>query len=117
MRRAIALAGLFACAPRDPDPDVMRNEAPYGPCFDAQGFTVCREDEPLCDAYPDIALAELTVCAADCEQASDCPAPESGDAQPACSGDPPGCVLECAGGESCPDDMECAATGSCMWRS
>jgi hypothetical protein len=113
-RVVFVLFGACASAPDDEIP-LELNEDPYGECLDDQGRAICRDDEPFCDGYP-AEFPELTVCAADCGAASDCPAPAGGEAMPICAGEPAGCSLDCSGGAACPDGMECAPTGACMWR-
>lgn len=107
------LAG--ACVQDEGPPPIEINEEHYGDCNDEYGRAVCLDDEPYCDAYPDASLAELNVCVPGCEVVEDCPTPATGDATVTCVGEPAGCVLDCSNGEQCPDEMECAATGACMW--
>lgn len=61
------------------------------------------------------------ICAQDCTDVADCTLvpPAGGDAPIAC-GDPGGsgtdsCYLDCSGGQTCPDGMECFNDSLCAW--
>jgi len=117
LTRTLGLVAMLAgCVATEELGPLVRNEEHYGNCLDEDARTVCRDDEPFCDAYPDAQFPELNVCTGPCESEADCPAPATGDATVTCSGDPAGCVLECDEGEACPDGMECSPAGACMWR-
>lgn len=110
----LGLVGLaLGCQP-EPDEPVL-NEEYYGPCFDDSLRTICREDEAFCSTpdNPNVLVPDFSVCGATCDVADDCPEPESGDAPAQCIQE--GCVLQCAGGQTCPDGMQCGEGSICMW--
>lgn len=79
--------------------------APYDQCYDS-------------------AAPEFTGCTLSCVDDGDCPQPVSGDVQATCGGQGNDeCMLDCSGGATCPDGMECVATGPggmserCLWPS
>lgn len=92
-------------------------------------YPPCMLDEnPVCprpyeECY-DFLEPEFTVCTLPCAQDDECPTPASGDAQPDCAGqNNDQCVLDCSGGATCPDGMECQQVGPggmferCLWPS
>ncbi len=110
------ILSLFAtgCVYADEPPPLEINEEFYGVCEDDYGRIVCRDEEPFCDAYPDPDFPDLYVCTSSCSEEDQCPVPTTGDATVVCRGNPAGCVLECGEGQTCPDGMQCAPTGTCM---
>jgi hypothetical protein len=93
----------------------------YGNCI-AGGEAACQaEGQTLCPT-DNLDNPSLGVCAKRCDDVCDCwAAPGTGDAGVACvslvEGDPnKTCVLDCSGGETCPDGMECLDSLSiCVW--
>jgi hypothetical protein len=85
----------------------------YNDCGNAPA-TVCLADETC--------ITDMTgaVCAEDgCANAMDCEAPTTGTAVADC-GDinmdmANECHLDCSGGETCPDGMECVNADYCHW--
>ncbi len=62
-----------------------------------------------------------SVCTSPCMDDTDCPVPATGDATVVCAG-PVGdqCLLDCSGGETCPDGMDCVDVAGgmfvrCLW--
>lgn len=96
------------------------DELPYPPCT--------LDQDPVCplpyeECY-DLLVPDYTVCTMPCQEDGECPVPTSGDAVPVCAGqNDDQCVLECAGGATCPDGMECQMAGPagmferCVWPS
>lgn len=92
----------------------------YPPCM-LDELPVC--PRPYEECY-DFLAPDYTVCTLPCMQDDECPAPASGDAQPSCAGqNSDQCVLDCSGGATCPDGMECQQVGPggmferCLWPS
>lgn len=97
--------------------DSGSTSAPYGAC----------DDGADCDGGACVTLyldyEERLVCYPPCEEAPECPVPESGEAVPVCTDS--GCGLDCdaeGGGPGtvpCPDGMVCGYTGKgyrrCLW--
>ncbi len=93
----------------------------FGNCIDggaaacqAEGSTICPTDN--------LDNPSLGVCAKRCDDVCECwAAPATGNAAVECialvDGDPKKtCVLDCSGGETCPDGMQCLDTLSiCVW--
>jgi hypothetical protein len=110
---------LFAGAP-DGCVWVDIDNTGYGDCVNLDEADECLGDpaESCITAGTD---PEEGVCAStDCsDPAEDCALPASGDAEPACvdvdgaGGDE--CVLDCTGGEACPDGMVCGTSMYCVW--
>jgi hypothetical protein len=94
-------------------------EATYPPC-DPLGMPQC--PKPWEGCYIGSTITH-NVCTMACENPEeDCPAPNGGDAVPACGGPAMDqCVLDCAGDAACPDGMECVPVDPgmtifrCMW--
>lgn len=92
-------------------------EPAYPPCMNM--------DPPCPDPYDHcygFVGPMFSVCSQMCVDDAECPQPASGDAPAVCAG--PGgdeCVLDCGGGETCPDGMECVQVGAggmiarCAW--
>jgi len=92
----------------------------YPPCM--------LDEDPVCtlpyeDCY-DALAPEYTACTLPCMEDDDCPQPTSGDAPAVCAGqNGDQCVIDCAGGATCPDGMECQMAGPagmferCLWPS
>lgn len=83
----------------------------YGDCANNPDATCLAEETCLEDDGG-------AVCTETCTMASDCgDAPETGDAVVACddlgAGDT--CYLDCSGGQTCPDGMECLGDSYCHW--
>jgi hypothetical protein len=96
------------------------DEPLYPPCM--------LDEDPACprpyDECYDFLEPDYTVCTLPCRQDDECPVPASGDAQPQCAGQTNDqCVLDCSGGATCPDGMECQQVGPggmferCLWPS
>lgn len=100
----------------------LEGSGTYGACLLADGSSdtaVCRDDAAVC-IVDTIEMPTVGVCLSGCADACDCPPfPGGFDEQVTCedlSGDGIGdCYLDCAGGQSCPDDMTCVADTVCMW--
>jgi hypothetical protein len=94
-------------------------EQGYGDCFNNPAMDVCLAGETCIDDAgmpPGVAVCALQ----DCAGAGSCPsAPPGGNASPACmdvTGDMVDeCVLQCAGGATCPTGMACFAEFVCVW--
>lgn len=78
-------------------------------------YPPCTPDaDPVCSDPYDHCYSGLmpgsgySVCSVMCMDDAECPLPETGDAVAVCAG-PMGneCVLDCGGGATCPDGMEC----------
>lgn len=78
-------------------------------------YPPCTPDaDPVCPDPYDHCYSGLmpgaghSVCSVMCMDDAECPLPDSGDAVAACAG-PMGneCVLDCGGGATCPDGMDC----------
>lgn len=84
---------------------------PYSDCVNVEGQ--CEDGFCLVDNVDDPTVG---ACANNCQDATDCVAPETGDAVPACNdfGGTTLCVLECDAGVTCPDGMACLG-GLCTW--
>jgi hypothetical protein len=88
----------------------------YPPCM-PDADPVCPEPYDHCYAFfPE----GFSACSQMCEEDGDCPQPQSGDAPAVCAGiNDDECVLDCAGGAACPDDMECVEVAAgierCAW--
>jgi hypothetical protein len=90
----------------------------YPPCM-LDGDPVC--PRPYVECY-DFLAPDYTVCTLPCGQDDQCPVPATGDAVPQCAGQGNDqCVLDCSGGATCPDRMECQQVGGmferCVWPS
>lgn len=61
------------------------------------------------DGSPDAEALQYCLCLDECESGSDCPAGDTGNAEPACitSGTQTSCFLTCDNGETCPGGMTC----------
>ena len=77
-------------------------------CMDSDASALCVTDDP--------STPSLGVCARDCDEACECwEGPASGTAPVACKAlvdalpNQRSCVLDCSGGETCPDGMNCLA--------
>lgn len=80
--------------------------------------------DPACSppymACYDFAMG-YSACTSPCENAGDCPVPTTGDAPVVCAGPMMDqCLLDCAGGETCPDGMDCVPVAGgmfnrCLW--
>ncbi|MBX7077703.1 MAG: choice-of-anchor J domain-containing protein [Nannocystaceae bacterium] len=87
---------------------------PYGDCVNPQAMCdggVCIVDDTM--------NPTVGVCGENCTDATDCSAAPGGTAPPACI-DLSGmgdnfCVLDCSGGEMCPDGMICVGNNLCIW--
>jgi hypothetical protein len=84
----------------------------YGDCVNVPGATCI---DGFCVTAPDGG-----VCTGPCANVADCqPVPPTGTATASCSdvtGDMmPECTLNCSGGATCPDGMECFAGFVCIW--
>jgi hypothetical protein len=92
-------------------------EGLYPPCM--------LDEDPVCDPpYEECydAVAGFTACTLPCTEDGDCPQPTTGDAPAVCAGaGNDQCVIDCAGGATCPDGMECQDAGPggmfqrCLW--
>lgn len=88
----------------------------YPPCM-PDADPVCPEPYDHCYGFfPD----GYSACSQMCMDDAECPQPQSGDAPAVCAG--PGgdeCVLDCGGGATCPDGMECVDVAMgimrCAW--
>jgi len=95
--------------------DTGGNVDAYGPC-DLENDPQCPMDQECID----VPQTMIMWCAAACESADECPTPATGDAEVVCAG-PNGnqCALDCSGGATCPDDMECVVIVQnierCVW--
>ncbi|MCX4247369.1 hypothetical protein [Paraliomyxa miuraensis] len=92
----------------------------YPPCV-LDGGPECTK--PYEECY-DSAAPEFTVCTIPCDEDSDCPEPSTGNAEVVCAGQGNDqCLLDCSGGATCPDGMECQQVGPggmfnrCLWSS
>lgn len=85
----------------------------YGDCQNEDAMLVCVGEETCLDD------ATGGVCSAPCTAPTDCPAaPATGDAPVACGdlgGGADTCYLDCSGGQTCPDLMECVDDSYCHW--
>jgi len=88
----------------------------WGSCVDSGSCGVndtCIVDDPM--------MVTLGVCSTeDCSGPADCPAaPATGTAPVTCgsvvAAPPDECYLDCSGGQTCPDGMDCAFNFLCMW--
>lgn len=94
---------------------------PWGDCLNdgaTDVFTNCAEEESICvtdNGNP----VTVGVCAeVGCTTDADCYAmPGTGTAAPICTDVGFGnvCLLDCSGGEECPDGMSCFADIACLW--
>ncbi len=89
----------------------------YGDCVDNPVETCGAGTTCLVD---DVVEPSVGVCShVGCVDVAQCPsAPPTGDAVVTCgnlTGEAETCYLDCAGGETCPDGMECFADTLCMW--
>lgn len=94
-------------------------ESGFGNCIGDAGGAACLASETCVTDDPD--LPGWGFCSINpCTDASECPAaPEGGNPTVACTdvdGDQQDeCALSCAGGEVCPDGMECVNDSLCAW--
>lgn len=97
--------------------DTGEPEPLYPPC-DLEMEPACTK--PYLECY-EFAAPEFSACTSPCEVDEDCAQPLTGDAPAVCAGqDFDQCVLECAGGQTCPDGMECVSIADgmfnrCLW--
>ncbi|MEX1362844.1 MAG: hypothetical protein AB1Z98_06950 [Nannocystaceae bacterium] len=97
--------------------DTGEPEPLYPPC-DFEMDPVCTK--PYMDCY-EFAAPEFSACTSPCEVDEDCPQPLTGDAPAVCAGQMfDQCLLDCAGGATCPDGMECVPIAGgmfnrCLW--
>lgn len=94
--------------------EVVEEPVPgYGDCQNEDATLVCVGEETCLDD------ATGGVCSAPCTAPTDCPiAPATGDAPVACGdlgGGADTCYLDCSGGQTCPDLMECVDDSYCHW--
>ena len=100
-------------------------DATYPPC--PEGAKDCPDEFPECmgAAVTPGGVGGISWCTAECQDASDCPEPTSGDPELVCRGgdkrgNPGVCMLNCSEGQTCPDGMQCAPFGGgmvCAWVS
>lgn len=88
-------------------------------------YPPCAPDmDPVCPE-PYLACYDFapgySACTSPCENAGDCPVPDTGDAEVVCAGMMMNqCLLDCSGGATCPDGMECVPVAGgmfnrCLW--
>jgi hypothetical protein len=104
----------------DGDGDSCTPAGVYGDCANG-GLDACMaESLPQC-LQDDPNMPSIGVCGRACDDVCDCwAAPASGDAPVTCrplvEGDDGTCVLDCSGGQTCPDGMSCLdALGICVF--
>jgi hypothetical protein len=104
----------------DGDGDSCTPAGVYGDCANG-GLDACQaESLPQC-LQDDPNMPSIGVCGRACDDVCDCwAAPASGDAPVTCrslvEGDDGTCVLDCTGGQTCPDGMSCLdALGICVF--
>ncbi len=79
-------------------------EPTYPPCMPMSDPECAR---PYMQCY-EFSGPDHSVCTAPCGDVSECPEATSGDAEVVCAGqNGDQCVLDCSGGATCPDGMEC----------
>lgn len=87
-------------------------EPSYPPCMPMSDPECPR---PYMACY-EFAGPDHSVCTAPCGDAGDCPDATSGDAEVVCAGQSGDqCLLDCSGGATCPDGMECVDVAGGMF--
>jgi hypothetical protein len=91
----------------------------WGDCLN-YGVGECENDEATCIVDDPMASTLGTCALLDCVNDCDCPdAPPTGTAESACDsilvGGQTACYLDCSGGATCPDGMECWQNQICMF--
>jgi hypothetical protein len=88
----------------------------------AEGYGDCQNDPPGVACLPSeqcVDFGNVAVCAEGCVAPGDCPVPSTGNPTVFCADyDGNGtsdCMLDCGGGQACPDGMICYAGFLCMW--
>jgi hypothetical protein len=97
------------------DPNDPYGSCEYAPTEEYDDY-VCSQGGVACDGMTSVTVKEdgsywgkfWRACAHPCETASDCPVPNTGNAQPQCRATGV-CQLFCGDGQSCPDGLACIA--------